>query len=240
MKAELTAFGPYGCYTTVLLHTDIEMSRTWDSARLLNEGLAPKAIANRLGISVTSVLSYLNRAVGEGLIRRSDIYFAFPSADRQSGIARQYGTAGVALGDLYDDLRRIEVGLHCMIRDFLIRQFGNDDAGWWRQGVPESVRVKCQERRERDADDPCEPYCYTDLLDLAKIVEAQWSLFRDSFQGTYASNRKALVADLSRLNRIRNKVMHPVRGVCPSEDDFDFVHSLGRDLGFLSPNTQTD
>lgn len=209
------------------------MSRTCDSARLLKEGLDPQGIADRLGISLSSTLSYLDRAVGEGLIRRSDIYFAFPPGARNLSAAKKYGTAAIALGDLYDDVRQIEVGLHKMVREVLMRQFGDGESGWWRQGVPEAVRVKCQERREREQDDLCEPYCYTDLLDLAKVIEAQWSLFKDSFPVPYGSNRKAFIEALARLNRIRNKVMHPVRGIVPSEEDFDFVHGLGRELALL-------
>ena len=145
-------------------------------------------------------------------------------------IGQRYGSARVAFGDLYDDVRHIEVTIHALIRDILVRRHGDGEAGWWRKGVPEAVRVKCQDRRERDADEPCDPYCYTDLLDLAKIIETQWSLFKDRFPTRYSSNRKALLDDLGRLNRIRNKVMHPVRGVAPAEDDFDFVRALGHDL----------
>ena len=207
------------------------MSRIWETTNLLKQGLSPEAIAQRLRISSGSVFTYLDRAVGEGLIRRSDIYFAFPLDERNSPkIEQRYGSARVAFGDLYDDVRHIEVTIHALIRDILVRRHGDGEAGWWRKGVPEAVRVKCQDRRERDADEPCDPYCYTDLLDLAKIIETQWSLFKDRFPTRYSSNRKALLDDLGRLNRIRNKVMHPVRGVAPAEDDFDFVRALGHDL----------
>ncbi len=208
------------------------MGRTEEAASLFREGRNPAEIAKTLGLSLNSVFGYLNRAVGEGYLRRSDIYFSFPPKLRAkyAAVLRQYADARVALGDMYEDIRRIETTLHGHIQKTLIGTYGEDESGWWRQGVPQAVRVKCQERREKDLDEPCDPYCYTDLLDLAQIVESNWPLFKDQFSDKYSTNRKALLDHLARLNRVRNKVMHPVRGLAPSEDDFDFVRQFERDL----------
>ena len=208
------------------------MGRPDDTARLLSQGRNPLEIASILGISLASVLSYLDRAVGEGLIRRSDIYFSFPPELRatHSSELKRYTSARVALGDLYEDVRQIEVSLHAQVRQVLVDKYGAEERGWWRQGVPEAVRVKCQERRERDVDDPCEAYCYTDLLDLGKIIEGEWNLFKNKHPACYSTNRKALLEHLARLNRIRNKVMHPVRSASPCEEDFDFVRQFERAL----------
>jgi len=132
---------------------------------------------------------------------------------------------------MYEDVRRIEVSLHAQIRKALVTAYGDGELCWWRQGVPEPVRVRCQERREKDPDDPCGPYCYTDLLDLSKIIESQWQLFKSQMPARYSGDRKSLLEHLTRLNLIRNKVMHPVRGVIPHEDDFDFVRQFERDVG---------
>ena len=116
--------------------------------------------------------------------------------------------------------------LHNYIRAKLVEHYGKGESGWWRQAVPEVVRVKCFERREKDADSPCPPYSYTDLIDLARILDSQWSVLKDAFPTCYSSNKKALLADLNKFNRVRNKVMHPVRGVVPTDEDFDFVRRL--------------
>lgn len=60
------------------------MGRPRDVATLLQEGLGPAQIATRLGISINSVRQYLWVAVGEGLIRRSDVLFSLPKPLRQS------------------------------------------------------------------------------------------------------------------------------------------------------------
>lgn len=210
------------------------MGRPRDVAELVQSGLTPTEIAGRLGVTVESVEGYLHRAVGEGLLRRSDVYFSVPRNNRGSDrtLRLWFSDPARALGDMYEDLRRIETGLHAKVREALIREYGDGEAGWWRKGIPEGVRVKCQERRERDPDDPCEPFSYSDLLDLDKTLEDQWRLLKDLFPD-YTANRKQLSKDLRQLSRIRNKVMHPVRGMVPDEDDFDFVRKLQRSLRCL-------
>jgi hypothetical protein len=208
------------------------MGRPKEVAGLVRTGKTPAEIAAKLGLTVESVSGYLHRAVGEGLLRRSDIYFSVPPDRRKSDrtLGDWYTDPRNALGDMYEDIRRIEIGLHAKIREALVRGYGDGEAGWWRQGVPEKVRVKCQERRERDVDDPCQPFHYSDLLDLDAILEDQWALLNDLFPD-YAANRRQLSKDLKQLNRIRNKVMHPVRGLVPGEEEFDFVRGLQRSFG---------
>jgi hypothetical protein len=203
------------------------MGRPREVAELVRTGKTPEEIAHELGVTLASVEGYLHRAVGEGLLRRSDIYFSVPRERRNLDQRIRQWYAGPALGDMYEDLRRIEIELHDKIREALVQGYGADESGWWRQGIPENVRVKCQERREKDMDDPCPPFCYSDLLDLDAILEDKWTLLKDLFPD-YAANRKQLSKDLRQLNRIRNKVMHPVRGFVPDEGDFDFVHGLQR------------
>lgn len=192
------------------------MGRPDDVAKLIRQGKTPIEIATELNLNIKSVEGYIHRAIGEGLIRRSDVYFSVRQEHRKSDytLGHWYTDPHSALGDMYQDIRKIEIGVHRRIHEKLIQGYGDGEAGWWRQGVPEKVRVKCQERRERDVDEPCEPFCYSDLLDLDAILEYQWTLLKDLFPD-YSTNRKQLSNDLKRLSRIRNKVMHPVRGLVP-------------------------
>ena len=147
-------------------------------------------------------------------------------------IQRYYG-AGHALGEMYEDVRTIEVQLHHVIRQALENEFGADELGWWRKGIPSKIRVECHRRREEDEfDPPSEPYCYTYLIDLKEILKTQWRVVGACLPPHAVDNRKGLLSDLERLNRIRRFVMHPVRGGTPLEDDFEFVHSLKERLGF--------
>jgi hypothetical protein len=138
------------------------------------------------------------------------------------------------LGEMYEYLREIEVGLHNLIRCSLEAKFGPSDAQWWKLGVPESVRGECGKRRESEAlaAGP-HPFCYTDLLDLRTIMERNWGVFSERVPSI---EKKLLMSDLVRLNEIRRVVMHPVRGTMPTDDDFDLVWSLRIRLGLWDPS----
>jgi len=58
------------------------MTRKEEAERLLRSGLYPSQIASQMDISVSSVIQYLRTRVGEGALRLSDIYLAFPADKR--------------------------------------------------------------------------------------------------------------------------------------------------------------
>lgn len=57
------------------------MGRPRDVAERVRKGLTPTEIASQLGVTIETVVGYLHRAIGEGLLRRSDIYFSASSAE---------------------------------------------------------------------------------------------------------------------------------------------------------------
>ena len=146
-------------------------------------------------------------------------------------VALRYRDDRFAFGDMYDDIRSIEIGLHRLVREVLQSEYGAEK--WWREGVSLPIRQKCATRREEDDDPADDPDGYTDLLDLCTIAEKEWKVIGPRLPKEVAANRRQFVDDLKQLNCIRRKVMHPVRGPTPSEDDFQFVHDLKRKLGFL-------
>lgn len=232
---------------------------------LLREGLSPKQIAERQGVTLATILGYLDQLVGRGDLRRSDILFSVPKNIRQTvlrvagniktstswdvsrveakleeqgfeidrediQIVLKYGDARHALGDMYEDIRTIETYLHRLIRKSLEKEYGKGEFGWWRQGIPETTRKNCRWRREEDPEPVSDPYCYTELLDLCNILNKQWNVLSKQLPKKVASNKNALCTKLGHLNTIRRNVMHPVRGVVPSEDDFEFMHEVKESL----------
>ncbi len=144
----------------------------------------------------------------------------------------RYGDAGRLLGEVYEHLRDIEVGLHRLIREAFIKEFGDGELGWWRQGIPRDVRIKTQSRREEDdAPQPSEPYGYTDLIDLRLILDRQWKILAPYLPPRVRGDRRLLLDELLRLNHLRRIIMHPVRGSLPTEDDLDFLHHMRKRLG---------
>src|SRR5690606_23279199 len=117
--------------------------------------------------------------------------------------------ARVALGDMYEMVRDIELGLHDRIRNAFIDAFGEDQ--WWREGVPANVRAECAALLEHDPEPAAHPFSYTTLIHLREILDKRWKVLASAFPPAIQPDRKTLAADLVTLNRIRNAVMHPVR-----------------------------
>lgn len=230
------------------------MGRPKEAEDLLRAGHYPFEISKIMGISVKSVIQYLQLRVGKGELRLSDIYFSYPPEKRE--ILRDWAMDSSMVegfeellfeddlskeeiklvesmldhrafaGDMYEYVTDVELTCHSLVKHILENEFGKEESGWWRKGVPKDVRIRCVSRREDD-EEPCqESYSYTNLIDLANIMSKNWSLFKDKLPDRYSNNRKGLERDFTRLNRIRNAVMHPVKEKQWTEDDFVFVRIL--------------
>jgi DNA-binding cell septation regulator SpoVG len=137
-----------------------------------------------------------------------------------------YRSKRVREGDLYEIISDIERKLHSAIKAVLVSKFGSGSDSWWRQGVPEKVRLSCVAGREIAGDYESDPYSYTTFIHLADIIEGNWGLFAPRLPKITGANQKVFVSELKRANGIRNKVMHPVREESPSEEEFAFVRDL--------------
>jgi len=108
--------------------------------------------------------------------------------------------------------------------------YGPDEEEWWRQGIPFSVRESCVVSREADPYPPGEPYTYTTMIHLWKILYRNWVLFRRVLPDASA-DKKQLEGTFKRLNAIRNAVMHPVKRFPFTDEDFAFVEEVSQTLG---------
>ena len=212
------------------------MGKRGETLSLLRSGLDPIQISIEQRVGLATTLGYLDEFIGKGKLRRSDVFFSLsreqrndPKSLEEHQIVARYGDAAHALGDLYEDLRCVEVTLHEQIRKALESQFGSGDAGWWRKGLPEQIRARLADRRERD-DDPDHPYAYTDLLDLWEILDRNWGKVAKEVVPHSLPDKARLERDFRRLNKIRNRVMHPVRSRSPSESDFEAIREIRQRL----------
>jgi hypothetical protein len=232
------------------------MNRRQEAAALLRSGLCPSEIARQMGVTGSTVIPYLLHEVGRGVIRRSDVLFSIPShkralieqliescktsywftlfrvaSQRADDLDRDdlqvylaFRDARVSLGDMYELLRDLELSLHRNVQAIIIAAYGAEN--WWRLGVPEAVRVDCASARERDPEPAAEAYAYTTLMHLRKIIDDGWSVIGPALPSKVRADKRALLADFARLNRIRNSVMHPCRATPPDELDFQFVREF--------------
>jgi hypothetical protein len=204
---------------------------------------------------------YLFVQVGEGNIRRSDIWFSINHNIREAIEEYQRAqdnklkeeeeraldklldimyeqfdeyllydklkSARVDHGDMYELISGVELLLHRAIKNVLIKNHGPTELEWWRMGVPKDVRIECAKRYEEDDDDPAkEPFCYTNFIDLKKIFEKQWSLFEKILPKDIVKDKKSFFNKLVIVNKIRNRVMHPIKGHDFTSKDFEFVHEF--------------
>jgi hypothetical protein len=245
------------------------MAKRDQACSLLKQGNSPSEIARMLRVRTSDVLHDLWSKIGEGELRRSDIAFslkrdfrraieevvALKKTSSPAQIARElerrgikcdrfdirvyldYRRAPVVLGDMYEIVRSIEVRLHRFVKALFVHEFGEEE--WWRSGVPDNIRAECAALREKDPDPAPEPYNYTHLIALREILDRKWAIVSRYLPAETAQNKKELLERLLQLNRIRNNVMHPVRGGQLTEDEFEFVYNLDADLGSLAvPETK--
>ena len=219
---------------------------------LLRDGHYPSRIAQATAETTATVVRSLRSAVGHGELRLTDIYFSWP-ADKRAVMQELSGDAAVDpdvlkthdlseeefelfaelrrtsmfRADMYDYVSRLEVMLHDLVRDCLVREFGDEDSGWWRKGVSENIRQSCAMKLEGDDDPDDHPFSYTTLIDLNAIIDKKWgNLFIEEVPDYYRNSRPDLKSDFNRLNGIRNSVMHPVKRRKLREEDFEFVREM--------------
>ncbi len=238
----------------------MKFDRRQHAAQLLLQGRSPAQIAQEMHLPLGVVLGFLYNEVGQGRLRRSDILFSIDPMIRQSveqaivksgstavgRIRRTLERAGVQvprddlnvylrlrdarvdLGDMYEFIREVELRLHKLVQQALVGEYGEGE--WWRKGVPLHVREDCALTNERDSEPVATLYCYTTIMHLRQIFDREWNVLSRVLPGKMRADKPEFLATLTRLNRIRNVVMHPVKGILLGEEDFDFVRDLRRQL----------
>ena len=128
-------------------------------------------------------------------------------------------------------IKRIEKSLHGAVCNALKRKFG--EADWWVEGVLPEIRKTCAALSEEDR---CryakESYMY--LLDLSKIVKDNWIVFGPSFENALNQQGKRAAEDwFNKLNRIRNRLAHPLRGDL-DDSECEFVRDSDQKVALLT------
>lgn len=111
-----------------------------------------------------------------------------------------YSDARIVWGDLYEDIRDIELLLHKFVREKLEEYYGSEETQWWAKGIPKQIRMKCQERREESESSRLDPWCYTDLIDMKEIIDKQWAIISPFLSNDLKHDKKIA---LKRLNKIK-------------------------------------
>ncbi|MFC2038852.1 hypothetical protein ACFLUG_03685 [Chloroflexota bacterium] len=120
----------------------------------------------------------------------------------------------------YKHWRLIETSLHRCVLDTLKENYGENEEGWWVQGVPSQTRAECAQRRELS---PArgDLFSYVFLLDLRKILDKNWGLFQPHFNKIKISidSKGKFISSIEKLNDIRNRIIaHPIHEPVESEE----------------------
>lgn len=221
----------------------------------LRKGYSPSQIAAKVGAPVDAVVPYLYEQVAQGVIHRADIVSSIDRKVRlraEEIVRREYeallkslvsryrksenpteqdisvyfelGRAKSPLAEMYELITRIELTLHSYIKTILVNAFG--DVDWWRRGIPENIRAECAAAREKDPEPASHPFCYTTFIHLKEILKIRWTIFSGKLPRTLAADKRYLLSCLTRVNRIRNCVMHPVRDNVLGDEEFRFAREF--------------
>jgi DGQHR domain-containing protein len=119
---------------------------------------------------------------------------------------------------------RIEKTLHEAVISELKQEFGEDEADWWIEGVPKSVRLETGKRFEEDDGKRGEKEKYFDFIHYRKIIIENWDLFSEVF----AFGKKGVGKDkgtqwMEELNQKRNCVAHSSSGISLSLSDLNQI-----------------
>jgi hypothetical protein len=227
-------------------------------SKAIRIGQSPSDIANSMSRKTKDIVNLILLQVGERELQLSDVLFTIPHQRQrqyeavlarlpdagsfsweQSCRARRldYGEFKLFLvardslhGDMYRYLRDLEVSLHQRIRKELERAFPAHDDAWWREGVPLAIRQRCVTTKEAEPEQISDPFAYTNLIDLKKILETNWAVFKGALPKSLTNNRQELLTRFDKLNNIRNGVMHPIKPIPIEKEDFIFVREMHVDL----------
>ena len=99
-------------------------------------------------------------------------------------------------------------------------EFGPTRGEWWRRGIPEQERVHLAGEQERQG--LSEPWLLATIGSMQKIIDAnRQAISRVTHEGSV----QPLKTDTEAVKQVRNAVMHPVKALPISEEDFIQVRS---------------
>lgn len=113
---------------------------------------------------------------------------------------------------------QIETNVQGKVIGVLKDHFGPDEAGWWINGVPKSVRVDVGKRFEEADGKYGKRENYFNFIEYRKIILENWVLFADIFgNGKPTLSKDKRTQWMQDVNEIRNVVSHVSAGLVSFE-----------------------
>jgi hypothetical protein len=112
----------------------------------------------------------------------------------------------------FDQLHKIETLLQKYVLAELKAEYGEDEQGWWFNGVPKNVRKRIDDRINEEAGKKGGREANFDLIDYRSIILENWSLFEKMMSQGKSGNKEARTKWLQDANDLRKPVMHASKG----------------------------
>ena len=143
----------------------------------------------------------------------------------RAGSVKTISHAQQLVTEIEDTIRNVTVTV-------LKAKYGDDESGWWRQGVPQTVRSSAASKSEMSVEGGG-PDKYMDMLDYKKIAE-QSKVWRD-FERYWTINRSLRSKSdrlewMDRLSTIRNRLSHSGRRHV-ADDEVTFLEEIWAHVG---------
>ena len=143
----------------------------------------------------------------------------------RAGSANTISNAQQLVTEIEDTIREVTLTV-------LKTKYGGDESGWWREGVPQTVRSSAASRSEMSVEGG-EADKYMDLLDYKKIAE-QSKVWRD-FERHWTIDRSLRSKSdklqwMDRLSTIRNRLSHSGRRHV-TDDEVAFLEGVWAHVG---------
>lgn len=126
---------------------------------------------------------------------------------------------------------RLELLVQRMVVDELKQEYGEDESGWWQQGIPRNIRTDVVTRAERDDNRRSSKEAYLELIEYRTIIQSQWTLFQSLMGiGKKTDSKDKQTKWLVDLNEMRRIVAHSSSGVTLSIEQLNELQILERAL----------
>lgn len=233
------------------------MGKPAECAELIRQSYSPLHIADKLGVNHSTVVDYLYRAIGHNLITMSDIVFTWPEPSRiiieniinrlntdywysiyndvdfqktffdRNNLQFYLELRKFYVGDLYFMISNLEIYLHNFVKDELSRHYNQYENEWWEKGVSGDLKNKCELKKSKNSPNSLHSYHFLNFMQLSDVIVNNWSLFRKIFTNDLIKYSENFRKYLFEVNKIRNKVMHPLNsGIIRCDNEFKIVKQV--------------
>ena len=242
--------GPFSTSRSISLHVSWfaihrnDVHRDWVSMLLSNPdftGSTSNQISTQIEFYLMELVKEAEEISPEGKARAEELRQEIEAWTKSLGIPTLANKEGQRTQEdrhqylrAYAVIWQIETILHRFSELILSERHGEN---WW-FAFPLELQHHCLDLAHQESNQ-VSPACYINLLQFSEIIKKKenWVVFQPAFDRlhpSYSSPESVFHNEVRNVNRIRNKVMHPLKRQTPTEEE---ITTLGKFLEFVKTLT---